>query len=123
MSGGARQSSWRTLLRTAPVLPPLGRTLGNAEHIQPVRQVGDGPDLALPALNRGPKMESVLVRILAVPHQRTREMIHLVQQVGKRLYVPPALALGERVRLCSRYGVSAPGVARLRGSRGVGGGS
>ena len=102
-----------TLLRAAPVLPPLGRALGDAEHIKPVREVGDGPDLALPALSRGPKMESVLVRIMAVPHQRTREMVHLVQQGGKRLYVPPALAQGEPVRLCSRYGVSAPGVARL----------
>ena len=110
------------LLRTAPVLPPSGRTLGDSEYIKPVRQVGGGPDLTLPALNRGPEMEPVLVRILAVPHQRTREMVHLVQQGGKRLYVPAALTLGEPVCLCSGSGVSAPGVARPRGSRGVCGG-
>ena len=73
-------------LRSAvPELLPLGRALGDPEHMEPVCQVCDGPDLTLPAVGGGPKMQPVLAGIMAVPHQRTREVVHLVEQGGKGL--------------------------------------
>jgi hypothetical protein len=60
------------------MLLPLRRALGDPKRIEPVCQVGYRPDLALPAIGGCPKMEPVLVRIMAVPHQRAREVVHLV---------------------------------------------
>jgi hypothetical protein len=106
----------------APVLLSLRRALGDPEHMEPVCQVLDGPDLALPAVGGGPKMQPMLVRLMAVPYQRAREVVHFVQQGGKRLYILTTAALGKRVSLWHRRGVPVPGIARAReGFRACGG--
>ena len=60
------------------MLLPLRGALADPKYIEPVCQVGGRPDLTLPAIGRRPKMEPVLARIMAMPHQRAREVIYLV---------------------------------------------